>query len=162
MANGIDLGSYGSRGQVRTALLSLKLAEVAWMREKTGTWPVLLLDEILAELDAKRRQDLLDYLADSEQTMMTTTDVNLFAPAFVEASTVWKIDGGRRLELKWGSLIFVFMIRKKPHRSNLCGFLLQFLRFFYPLDAWGSKVASRFLMRIAVAMIHSTEGKIRS
>jgi len=95
LANGIDLGSYGSRGQVRTALLSLKLAEVSWMREKTGTWPVLLLDEILAELDAKRRQDLLDYLADSEQTLMTTTDVNLFAPAFVEASTVWQIDAGR-------------------------------------------------------------------
>jgi len=95
MANGIDLGSFGSRGQVRTALLSLKLAEAAWMQEKTGTWPVVLLDEILAELDAKRRQDLLDYLAGSEQTMMTTTDVNLFAPAFVEASTVWQIDAGR-------------------------------------------------------------------
>lgn len=95
MANGIDLGSYGSRGQVRTTLLSLKLAEAIWMREKTGTWPVLLLDEILAELDAKRRQDLLDYLADSEQTMMTTTDVNLFDPAFVEASMVWKINAGR-------------------------------------------------------------------
>jgi DNA replication and repair protein RecF len=95
LANGIDLGSYGSRGQVRTTLLSLKLAEATWMREKTGTWPVLLLDEILAELDAKRRLDLLDYLADSEQTMLTTTDVNLFDPAFVEASTVWKIDAGR-------------------------------------------------------------------
>ena len=65
------------------------------MREKTGTWPVLLLDEILAELDAKRRQDLLDYLVNSEQTMMTTTDVNLFDPAFVGSSTVWKIDAGR-------------------------------------------------------------------
>jgi DNA replication and repair protein RecF len=95
LANGVDLGSYGSRGQVRTALLSLKLAEAAWMQKKTGTWPVMLLDEILAELDAKRRQDLLDYLADSEQTMMTTTDVNLFDPAFVEASTVWQIDAGR-------------------------------------------------------------------
>ena len=80
MVNGVDLGSYGSRGQVRTTLLSLKLAEATWMREKTGTWPVVLLDEILAELDAKRRQDLLAYLADSEQTMMTTTDVNLFDP----------------------------------------------------------------------------------
>ena len=95
MANGIDLGSYGSRGQVRTALLSLKLAEAAWMQEKTGTWPVVMLDEILAELDAKRRQDLLDYLADSEQTMMTTTDVGLFDPAFVDGSTMWKIKAGR-------------------------------------------------------------------
>ncbi|HEX9012933.1 MAG TPA: DNA replication and repair protein RecF, partial [Anaerolineaceae bacterium] len=43
LSNGIDLGDYGSRGQVRTALLSLKLAEVAWLKEKTGHWPVLLL-----------------------------------------------------------------------------------------------------------------------
>ncbi len=54
-SNGIDLGIYGSRGQARTAVLSLKLAEVIWMREKTGEWPVLLLDEVLAELDNERR-----------------------------------------------------------------------------------------------------------
>jgi DNA replication and repair protein RecF len=58
-ANSIDLGHYGSRGQVRTALLALKLAEVSWLQEKTGHWPVLLLDEIMAELDMKRRSDLL-------------------------------------------------------------------------------------------------------
>ncbi len=61
-ANGIDLGDFGSRGQVRTALMALKLAEVAWMREKIGEWPVLLLDETLAELDLQRRADLLDAL----------------------------------------------------------------------------------------------------
>ena len=44
LANDIDLGDYGSRGQVRTALLSLKLAEVNWMKERTGEWPVILLD----------------------------------------------------------------------------------------------------------------------
>jgi DNA replication and repair protein RecF len=44
LANDIDLGNYGSRGQVRTALLSLKLAEVSWMKDRTGEWPVILLD----------------------------------------------------------------------------------------------------------------------
>ena len=58
-ANGIDLGDYGSRGQIRTTLLSLKLAEVEWMKDRTGEWPVILLDEVMAELDLQRRADLL-------------------------------------------------------------------------------------------------------
>lgn len=95
LANGIDLGDYGSRGQARTALLSLKLAEVAWMKEKTGEWPVLLLDETMAELDVKRRADLLAYLGDCEQALLTTTDLNLFAPEFAEKCTVWKVEDGR-------------------------------------------------------------------
>jgi DNA replication and repair protein RecF len=97
LANGIDLGDYGSRGQARTALLSLKLAEVAWMKEKTGEWPVLLLDETMAELDVKRRTDLLAYLSDCEQALLTTTDLNLFASEFVEKCTVWKVEDGRVL-----------------------------------------------------------------
>ncbi|MHB0922393.1 MAG: DNA replication/repair protein RecF [Bellilinea sp.] len=94
IANGIDLGDYGSRGQVRTSLLALKLAEVEWMREKTGDWPVLLLDETLAELDHARRQELLGALQESEQTLLTTTDLNLFAPNFVSHSTVWQVRSG--------------------------------------------------------------------
>jgi DNA replication and repair protein RecF len=39
LSNGIDLGDYGSRGQVRTALLALKLAEVTWIKNRTGEWP---------------------------------------------------------------------------------------------------------------------------
>ncbi|HTX79144.1 MAG TPA: DNA replication/repair protein RecF [Longilinea sp.] len=97
LANGIDLGDYGSRGQARTALLSLKLAEVAWMKEKTGEWPVLLLDETMAELDVTRRADLLAYLGDCEQGLLTTTDLHLFAPEFVDKCTVWAVEGGRVL-----------------------------------------------------------------
>ena len=59
-ANQLDLGLYGSRGQIRTAILSFKLAEVAWMHQKTGQSPILLLDETMAELDQKRRLQLLD------------------------------------------------------------------------------------------------------
>ncbi len=57
--NGIDLTDFGSRGQVRTAILSLKLAEVDWLKQMTGEWPVLLMDETLAELDTQRRKCLL-------------------------------------------------------------------------------------------------------
>lgn len=94
LSNGIDLGNFGSRGQVRTAMLSLKLAEVTWMKNRTGEWPVLLLDEILAELDSQRRIDLQGYLSEYEQTLLTTTDLNLFEPGFTQASTIWHMEQG--------------------------------------------------------------------
>ena len=95
LTNDIDLGNYGSRGQVRTTLLALKLAEVNWMKDRTGEWPVILLDEVMAELDLQRRVDLLKYIGESEQVLFTTTDLNLFAPEFVEKAEVWKVSGGK-------------------------------------------------------------------
>ena len=95
LANDIDLGNYGSRGQVRTALLSLKLAEVNWMKDRTGEWPVILLDEVMAELDLQRRGDLLKYVGETEQVLFTTTDLNLFTPEFASKAEVWRVEGGR-------------------------------------------------------------------
>ncbi len=95
LANDIDLGHYGSRGQVRTTLLSLKLAEVNWMKDRTGEWPVILLDEVMAELDVQRRADLLNYVGESEQVLFSTTDLNVFTPEFVEKAEVWQVEGGR-------------------------------------------------------------------
>jgi DNA replication and repair protein RecF len=95
LGNGIDLGTYGSRGQIRTAVLALKLAEVAWMRARSGQWPVLLLDEVLAELDTLRRDDLLARLSQSEQALLTTTDLDLFSADFIERSAVWTVKAGR-------------------------------------------------------------------
>jgi DNA replication and repair protein RecF len=95
LANDIDLGNYGSRGQIRTSLLALKLAEVNWMKERTGEWPVILLDEVMAELDLQRRADLLKYVGESEQVLFTTTDLNLFASDFVEKAEVWRVEGGK-------------------------------------------------------------------
>ncbi len=94
LSNGIDLGIYGSRGQVRTTLMTLKLAEVNWMKEKTGHWPVLLLDEVLAELDEDRRADLLSRVSQSEQSLLTTTDVQLFDPELIQSWQRWQIDNG--------------------------------------------------------------------
>jgi len=94
LTNGIDLGTYGSRGQIRTAMLAIKMAEVTWMKEKTSHWPVLLLDEVLAELDPQRRADLLDRLAQAEQALLTTTDLDLFTEDFVQSVQQWHIHGG--------------------------------------------------------------------
>ncbi len=94
LANGRDLGDYGSRGQIRTALLSMKMAEVTWMTEKTGQPPVFLLDEVLAELDPQRRVDLLDHIQNIEQTLLTTTDLDLFEQGFIDTTTRWNIHQG--------------------------------------------------------------------
>lgn len=94
LANGIDLSDFGSRGQVRTTLLALKLAEIEWMKARTGQWPVLLLDEVLAELDIQRRLDLLAFLDRIEQAVLTTTDLKLFSPEFVEKAETWEVSSG--------------------------------------------------------------------
>jgi DNA replication and repair protein RecF len=94
MSNGIDLSDYGSRGQVRSALLALKLAEIAWLKEKTGQWPVLLLDETLAELDEHRRSDLLATLEGVDQAILTTTDARHFPQDFRQKSAVWMVKAG--------------------------------------------------------------------
>jgi DNA replication and repair protein RecF len=64
------------------------------MKERTGEWPVILLDEVMAELDVQRRADLLKYVGESEQVLFTTTDLNLFSPDFIEKADVWKVESG--------------------------------------------------------------------
>ena len=95
LANQIDLGDYGSRGQMRTALLSLKLAEVSWIKSRTTQWPVILLDEVMAELDLHRRADLLKYLGETEQSLLTATDLNMFPSEFTENAKVWHVKNGK-------------------------------------------------------------------
>jgi DNA replication and repair protein RecF len=95
LSNGIDLGIYGSRGQIRSAIMSLKMAEVNWLKEKTGEWPVLLLDETLAELDQQHRMDLQKKIKDCEQVILTTTDKHLFSEEFSKNSTIWTVKSGK-------------------------------------------------------------------
>lgn len=92
--NKADAGDYGSRGQIRTILLALKLAEVEWMKERTGEYPVILLDEVMAELDSARRADLLKYAAQDRQVLFTTTDLALFSNEFMANAEVWDVKGG--------------------------------------------------------------------
>jgi DNA replication and repair protein RecF len=94
-SNGLDLGVYGSRGQIRTAIMTLKFAELNWLEEKTGETPVLLLDETLAELDHNRRENLMHVLEKNSQSIMTTTDLHLFDNAFISKNTIWQIHEGK-------------------------------------------------------------------
>ncbi|MGD2147893.1 MAG: hypothetical protein PVH41_14445, partial [Anaerolineae bacterium] len=90
----VDLGTYGSRGQQRTAVLSLKIAELAWMLDETLESPVLLLDEVLAELDQRRRALLLEQVSSVEQAILTATDLDMFSSDFLGRAAVWEVSGG--------------------------------------------------------------------
>lgn len=90
----MDAGLFGSRGQQRTAVLALKMGQLAWMREATGEVPVLLLDEVMAELDRGRREFLLAQVDRVEQALLTATDPDMFSAAFRQRATVWWVEGG--------------------------------------------------------------------
>lgn len=98
VVNGRDLGSYGSRGQQRTAVLALKMAEIEWMASETAETPVLLLDEVVAELDERRRELLLNFIRRGAQVILTATDPGMFTPSFLKQSSVMQVEGGRIVE----------------------------------------------------------------
>jgi DNA replication and repair protein RecF len=100
IADEVDLGVYGSRGQQRTAVLALKLAEVEWMRAQTGEWPVLLLDEVLAELDARRRAYLLARINGANQSLMTGTGLELFGEDLPRRAHVLRVVAGQVKSVK--------------------------------------------------------------
>jgi DNA replication and repair protein RecF len=99
--NGVDAGTFGSRGQQRTAALALKLAEVDLMRWETGEYPILLLDDVLSELDASRRQYLVEWLADGpQQALLTTTDLESVPTTFLMGCRLWRVQMGRLSSLR--------------------------------------------------------------
>jgi len=94
LADNVDIGVFGSRGQQRTIALSLKLAEASYMLIKTGDHPVLLLDDILSELDSRRRDHLLESVSRYRQVLMTTTDLDHFNPGFLEQAALYNVAAG--------------------------------------------------------------------
>jgi DNA replication and repair protein RecF len=93
--NGRDLSSYGSRGQQRSALLALRMAEIQWMASRTGETPILLLDEVVAELDGRRRELLLHYVQQASQSLLTATDPGMFTADFLAQATMLQVENGR-------------------------------------------------------------------
>jgi DNA replication and repair protein RecF len=93
--DGRDLSSYGSRGQQRTAMLALKLAEIHWMAAQSEDSPVLLLDEVVAELDERRRALLLETVQTVSQAVLTATDPGMFTTGFLGEATLLQVAGGR-------------------------------------------------------------------
>ena len=94
VVNDINMLTYGSRGQQRTAALSAKLAELAYMRSSTGDEPVLLLDDVFSELDAMRRDYLLHHVLQHEQVLLTATELQGFPNEILSKAHVYKVQEG--------------------------------------------------------------------
>jgi DNA replication and repair protein RecF len=95
LAGDVDLSTYGSRGQQRSVALALKLAELAYIEQETGDQPILLLDDVLSELDAGRREDLLAAVRDLDQVLLTTTDAGTLPADALPPAHVYRVRGGQ-------------------------------------------------------------------
>ena len=96
--DGTDVRIYGSQGQQRTVVLSLKLSELEIVKKLRGETPVLLLDDVFSELD-RRRQQMLLRAVQGCQTFLTCTHLEELTAAGVEWMQVYSVSGGRVIEL---------------------------------------------------------------
>jgi len=87
--------SYGSQGQQRTLVLALKLAELKLIEEVVGEPPLLLLDDVLAELDLNRQNQLLEAIQDRFQTLITTTHLGAFDSQWLNSSQILSVKAGK-------------------------------------------------------------------
>jgi DNA replication and repair protein RecF len=95
LLGGQEARAYGSQGQQRTAVVSLKLAEAALVARRTGERPVLLLDDVLSELDGERRAALLRQVAGEGQVIITSVEAGPFPPDLMANSMLWTVSEGR-------------------------------------------------------------------
>jgi DNA replication and repair protein RecF len=85
---------YASQGQQRSAVLSLKLAELHYLAEVTGEQPVLLLDDVMSELDPARRERLLAALEPGPQALITAADLDDLPRSMLERAAVFRVERG--------------------------------------------------------------------
>ena len=97
--NDLDAKMFASQGQQRSIVLSLKLAEINYLKDKTGTYPVLLLDDVLSELDKNRQLKLLDAINENVQTFITTPSISDIKEDLLKKAKVFKIESGNISEI---------------------------------------------------------------
>jgi DNA replication and repair protein RecF len=91
---GRALETFASRGQQRTAILALKLAELELLREVDGRPPLLLLDDVFSELDEHRRAHLVRRVTELPQAFVTTASIEEIDPSLLASATRWRVAGG--------------------------------------------------------------------
>ena len=91
--------SYGSQGQQRTLVLAIKLAELQLIEDVIGEPPLLLLDDVLAELDPNRQNQLLEVIQGRFQTIITTTYLHSFDTQWLKSSQIMKVEGGQLFQM---------------------------------------------------------------
>lgn len=89
-----EVASLGSRGQQRTVALSMKLAEADFIRGVAGSYPIVLLDDVMSELDRNRRHQVLEMVRPSQQVLITATDEHVFEPEALAQAHVLRVRQG--------------------------------------------------------------------
>lgn len=89
--DGRDARSFASQGQQRSVVLAWKIAEVAVTRDILGRPPLLLLDDVMSELDASRRESIMRFIGDGVQTVITTTNLGYFSDSVLAGARVVEI-----------------------------------------------------------------------
>jgi DNA replication and repair protein RecF len=92
--DGLDVRHFGSQGQQRTAALAVKLAEIQLVEDMVGEPPVVLLDDVTAELDEKRRAHVFDLTFGRCQTFASATSVDEFTPEVLAGSAIFDVRKG--------------------------------------------------------------------
>jgi len=95
LINQTSAKQYGSQGQQRTLVLALKLAELKLIEAVIGEPPLLLLDDVLAELDLHRQNQLLEAIQDQYQTLITTTHLGSFDAQWLRSSQIFTVKAGQ-------------------------------------------------------------------
>jgi len=95
-----NLKEYGSQGQQRLAIISLKLAEIEVFKKYCKTTPLLLLDDVFSELDDSKKNKLLRYIHNKVQTIITTTDLNNIDEKTLKNAKIFKIKNGIVIKTK--------------------------------------------------------------
>jgi DNA replication and repair protein RecF len=95
--NSTPAREYGSQGQQRTLVLALKLAELELLESVVGEPPLLLLDDVLAELDLQRQDHLLNAIGDRVQTIITTTHLGSFDAQWLNSARIFQVESGKIL-----------------------------------------------------------------
>lgn len=92
--DGVNLTVYGSQGQQRLATLALEFAARDHVRGTTGEDPILLFDDVMSELDERRREFLAEYFLESTQAVITTTNLEYFGEEVLKRAGIIRISGG--------------------------------------------------------------------
>lgn len=89
-----NLKNYGSQGQQRLAVLSTKLAEIEIFKQYKDTYPILLLDDVFSELDDIKKNNIINYLSDEVQVIITTTEIKKINKNKFKSASIFKIKNG--------------------------------------------------------------------
>ena len=93
--DGYNIKEYGSIGQQKNSIISFKLAELPLIKEKNGTYPILILDDLFSELDNKKINNIIKMLNKEVQTFITSTDIDRVNKDLLNDSYIFYINNGK-------------------------------------------------------------------